>query len=75
MECLVGTKNFFDCGKDGHKVRYFYTIAYRGIEGNKVAPNVPKDDAPMNRRFFALRTDEQSRMRMIFLSPCISLVV
>ena len=42
-ECLIGTRNFFDCGKDDHNVRDFPNIASRGGEGNKVAPNIPKD--------------------------------
>ena len=32
------------------------TIAARGREGKKVASSVPKDDAPIKRRFYALRS-------------------
>ena len=31
-------------------------IAFRGKEVKQVAPSVSKDDAPTNRRFFALQT-------------------
>ena len=31
-------------------------IASRGREGKQVAPSVPKDDAPTNRRLYALRS-------------------
>ena len=31
-------------------------ISSRGKEGKQVAHNVPKDDAPSKRRFYALRT-------------------
>ena len=37
-------------------MRDFPTIAARGREGKQVAPNVPKDDAPNRRHFYALWT-------------------
>ena len=55
-ECLLGTWTFFGCGKEGHKVRYYPIIAFRGSEGKKVARNVPKDDVQATRHFYALRT-------------------
>ena len=55
-ECLLGTGSCFCCGKDGHKVRDCPMIASRGREGKQVAHNVPKDDAPTKRRFYALQS-------------------
>ncbi|TMX00969.1 hypothetical protein EJD97_025522 [Solanum chilense] len=50
-KCLAGTNGCFGCGKDDHKVRDCTTIAARGRESNKVAPNVPKDDVQKNEAF------------------------
>ena len=73
-EGLRGTRSFFGCGKEGHKVRYCPTIASRGNEVKNVAPNVPKDDVQVKRRFYALRTIRENQdsdvMRVI---PCIYL--
>ena len=55
-ECLRGTGSCFGCGKEGHKVRDCTTIASRGREGKKVAPNVPKDDVQAMRNFYELWT-------------------
>ena len=73
-KCLAGTNVCFGCGKDDYKLRDFPIIASREREG-QVDPNVPKDDAPNNRRFYALQTRGESRMRvmMMLLSPRISL--
>ena len=59
-----------DVEKDRHKVRYC-----PNRYGKKVAPSVPKHDAPTKRRFYALQTRGESRMRvmMMLLSPRISL--
>ena len=54
-ECLLGTGIFFCCGQGWHKVRDCSMI-YRCREGMQVAPSVPKDDAPTNRRLYALRS-------------------
>ncbi|XP_015068750.1 uncharacterized protein LOC107013325 [Solanum pennellii] len=48
-ECLRGTDSDFGCGKDGHKVRDSPTR-----DGKQVAPNVPKNDGPNKRCFYAL---------------------
>ena len=45
-------------------------------DGNQVARNVPKDDAPKKRRFMHSGLEEQSQMRlmmMIMASSCICL--
>ena len=55
-ECLRGTGICYGCGKKGHKVRYFPTIALKGREGKKIAPNVPKDDVQATSHFYALWT-------------------
>ncbi|XP_069151973.1 uncharacterized protein [Solanum lycopersicum] len=54
-ECLIGTDNFFICGKDGHNMRDCNTVASRGREGKKVTPSVPGNAAPKKNRFYALR--------------------
>ena len=55
-KCLAGTSGCYGCGKDDHNVKDCSTIEYRGREGKQVATNVPKDDDPNKRRFYALRT-------------------
>lgn len=45
-ECLSGTRSYFGCGKVGHNVRGYPTIASRRKEGTQVAPNNPKEDIP-----------------------------
>ena len=55
-ECIFGSGSCYGCVKEGHKVRYCPTIASGGREGKQVAPDVPKDDAPNKRNFYALRT-------------------
>ena len=55
-KCLAGISGCYICGKDDHKVSVFPTITAREREGKKVAPNVPKYDAPNKRHFYALRT-------------------
>ena len=52
----MGTSICFGCGKYGHKVRGCPNIASREKEDKKVDPNVPKEDAPTRRHFYALRT-------------------
>ena len=47
-ECLLSTGSCFGCGKYGHKLRDF-----PARDGRQVSPNVPKDDAPKKRRFYA----------------------
>ena len=51
-----GYRSFFGCGNKVNKVRYCPTIASGGREGKQVAPDVPKDDAPKKRCFYAFRT-------------------
>ena len=51
---LAGTSDCYGCGKDDHKVRDCPTIAPRGREGKQVSPNVPQNDGPNKRRFYAL---------------------
>ena len=73
-ECLTGTGSFFGCVKEGHKVRYCPTIASRGKEGKKVAPNVPKDDVQATRHFYSLWTrGENLDFHVMRISPCIYL--
>ena len=55
-------------------MRYFPTIASRGNEVKKVAPNVPKDDVQVKRHFYALRTiRENLDSDVMRVSPCIYL--
>ncbi|TMX02511.1 hypothetical protein EJD97_021246 [Solanum chilense] len=54
-KCLVGTKHFFGCGKDGHKVKDCPIIAAREKEGKQVPPIVPGDNVPKKNRVYALR--------------------
>ena len=54
-KCLAVTSGCFGFGKDDHKVTYCPTIAARGRESKKVAPNAPKDDVPRTKaHFYAL---------------------
>ncbi|XP_015060549.1 uncharacterized protein LOC107006535 [Solanum pennellii] len=39
--CLTGTGVFYGCGKDGHKVRDYPTIAARGRKAKQVPPYPP----------------------------------
>ena len=39
-ECLLGTRSFFGCGKDGHKVRDCPSIGSRSNEGKHVPPSM-----------------------------------
>lgn len=55
-KCLLGTGSFFECGKDGHKVKECPNFDFRGKQGNKVDPSVPKEDPPTRGRFYALLT-------------------
>ncbi|TMX05346.1 hypothetical protein EJD97_023717, partial [Solanum chilense] len=54
-EFLLGIGSCFGCGKVAHKVRDCPMVAFKGREGKKVTPSVPKDDASTKRRFCALR--------------------
>ena len=56
VECLLGTRSFYFCGKEGHTMRYCPNIASRGREGKKVVSSSTKDDALTKRNFYALRT-------------------
>ena len=53
-KCLPSSSGFFSCLKNYHKVRDYLTIEATCKEGKLVALNVPKDDAPNKRRFYAL---------------------
>ena len=55
-EMPIVHERFFGCGKEGHRVRDFPTIVYRGREGNQVVPNIPKDNSLNKRHFYALET-------------------
>ena len=69
-----GTASFYGCGKEGHNVRVSRMIASKGKESKQVTLSVPKDDAQTHRRLYALRTEDQSRKRMVIMmrvSPCI----
>ena len=58
-KCLVGTGNFFDGGKDVHKVRDCPTISARGKEGRQDPLSVPEGGAPKEKtRLYALRSRE-----------------
>ena len=55
-ECRLGTESYDGYGKEGYKVRDCPMFSSRGRQGKQLAPSVSKDDAPTNRRFFALQT-------------------
>ena len=55
-ECLLGTGSCYGCGKEEHEVRDCPIITSRVNEGKQVTQSVPKDDAPTNRRLYALRS-------------------
>ena len=55
-ECLLGSRSCFCFRKYDHKVRDCPNKAFRGRAGKIFAPNVPKDDAPYKRHFYALWT-------------------
>ncbi|TMX03945.1 hypothetical protein EJD97_012851 [Solanum chilense] len=54
-KCLVGTRNFFSCGKDDHKVRDCPNIASRGTETKEANPSALEGGAPKRNHFYALR--------------------
>ena len=68
MQCLMGTGNFFGCGKDEHKVIDCPTIATRGKQGKQVPPSFTVDDAP-RKRITSMNSGlgDQSWMMMIML--------
>ena len=56
VECLLGTRRFFSCGKHGDKMKDYPMIASRGREGKQVSTSVQKDDASTKRHFYALHS-------------------
>ena len=52
---LVGRENYFGCGKDGHKVRYFPNVASRGGEAKQDPPSSLNGGALKRNLFYALR--------------------
>ena len=50
-ECLLGTRSFFGCGKEGHKVKDVPNIVSKGKQGKQVTPSVPMENALINRHF------------------------
>lgn len=38
-KCLAGTDGCFSCGKSGHKMKYFPTLATKGMNGRKSQPS------------------------------------
>ncbi|TMW89230.1 hypothetical protein EJD97_017470 [Solanum chilense] len=53
-ECLVGTGNYFGCGKSGHKVRDCPSI--KGLEKGGQDYASGSNEAPKKNRFYALRS-------------------
>ncbi|TMX02766.1 hypothetical protein EJD97_019966 [Solanum chilense] len=51
--CLLGTESCYGYGKEGHKLRNYPMIAFRGRENKQVTSSVPKDDALTKRRLYA----------------------
>ena len=66
-----GTGNWFCCGTDEHKVRYYSTVAARGREDNQVPPRVVGNDAP--RRIICMHSGlgDKSWMMKMMLVSCI----
>ena len=51
-ECLRDTGRFYGCRKEEQKVSDCSNISYRGKDGKKITPSVPKDDSLTKRRFY-----------------------
>ena len=66
-ECLIGTDNFFGCGKNGHKVRDFPTIASEEYRIRKFLQVFRV--MMLQRRIASMHSEleEKSRMRMMIM--------
>ena len=53
-ECLVGMGNYFSCGKEGHKVRYFPNV--KGKDNGSGQASSSNVEAPKKFHFYALRS-------------------
>ena len=53
-ECLVGTDNFFGCGKSVHKVRYFPNIKGQDKGSRQAQASSSNVDDPKKNYFYAL---------------------
>ena len=55
-EFLVGTDNWFSCGKSFHKVRDCSVLKAKGRESNQFQVSSPSSNAPKKNRFYPLRS-------------------
>ena len=67
MKFLIGTKNCFGFGKDGHNVRDFTNGAAKGRKTKQDHPRVLEGDVPKNNHLYHSGLRDQSRMIMNML--------
>ncbi|XP_015078461.1 uncharacterized protein LOC107022337 [Solanum pennellii] len=66
-ECLVGTDNYFGCGKSGHKVRDCPMDKAQGKKNNQSQASGPSSDAPKKNCLYSLcsRGDQEDSPNVV----------
>ncbi|XP_015087003.1 uncharacterized protein LOC107030124 [Solanum pennellii] len=69
-KCLVGTGNFYGCGKSGHMKRDGPMMKTQGRESSQAQASAPNLDAPKKNRFYALQSLSDQRAHRTWSPVC-----
>ena len=69
-KCLIGTGNFYHCGKSGDMKKDFPMIKTEGGENAQAQPSAPNPNAPKKNLFYTLQSEVINKSQQTCSSVC-----